>query len=938
MSQQPWGDPRGYNGRLNNPLNVRSGGGGSVKRARERAQAGRGPPQPLRTDLLGAFESSTSPADPRQRAPGAGSDMNARGGFNQQQYVQNRSRPQRPANSSLSPTQQSWPLPVNQEAGLDNRNNSQSDPSITSIPPQRPPRPSYVPSILDPSRQHNDAPVYHRQPPSIPNQQNPNQQVNYWEEDYSPSSNSMVSPDGTAGTGSSDGSIPEFPVPTLPPHTPSQQQPRRSANLGPPPSSRKGASSYYSQASYVAPIPEDPEPRGTSLASSHVMPTSWGDGPPEYYMGLEEEEDDELPEEGRQSSGADHDEHSGLVRRTNSQKRMKGLDGPNGGILREPMPVMPNNGRLADGSMAAGTAGVALAASGDGPRHDTQDTENSFTRGTALLDSSSSSEAPTLTTGSSTNTSVPTRAVQPEEDISASIDPRVREIMGGLRKGGALATDVPEPVTAKDASRRPPKLNMEVVRNAEQRGSLTSLPDLIKRATRVAANLDKGRTASRLGMLDMFSPMNGDRSSPVRSRSGSISGMIGSFPSPGKVTPTPTFDRPHSRWPSPFANASQPYGQRPDGQESVLGSDEKNKEQRRRKCCGLPIWGFVILMLVLLCCVAAAVVVPIILIVLPRHKNSSSSASTSSSAGACQNGGRSIVTSSGSDCICTGGFTGTDCSMPAGSNCAIANFAPSGDQQVSLMNVTVGTIIPGIIGASGSNFSIPLNATTILSTFSTANLSCTNENSLVTFNQFSPESRRRDAYAPELNLMVRDATHLDLPYAIRAPKLAAREIQSVATSITLTAPSADITPAKAAISVITTNGIIVAVSATATAPASTAATATSTPTTTPSNGNRNPSTQDLDFSAAAVLYILQTLGYSDAVDAQEQLQTVFLAGQFNGSTISVGNGVSLDFQKEQILLPDGDVVGNSDSVTSSASSSSSTPQTTAMASSTASAS
>lgn len=47
---------------------------------------------------------------------------------------------------------------------------------------------------------------------------------------------------------------------------------------------------------------------------------------------------------------------------------------------------------------------------------------------------------------------------------------------------------------------KPPKLDLGAVRDAEARGSLTSLPDLIRRATRLASNLDNGRTASRTGM------------------------------------------------------------------------------------------------------------------------------------------------------------------------------------------------------------------------------------------------------------------------------------------------------------------------------------------------------------------------------------------------------------------------------------------------------
>ena len=44
---------------------------------------------------------------------------------------------------------------------------------------------------------------------------------------------------------------------------------------------------------------------------------------------------------------------------------------------------------------------------------------------------------------------------------------------------------------------------MDAVRDAEARGSLTSLPDLIRRATRLAAMMDRGkRPGSRLALND----------------------------------------------------------------------------------------------------------------------------------------------------------------------------------------------------------------------------------------------------------------------------------------------------------------------------------------------------------------------------------------------------------------------------------------------------
>ena len=67
------------------------------------------------------------------------------------------------------------------------------------------------------------------------------------------------------------------------------------------------------------------------------------------------------------------------------------------------------------------------------------------------------------------------------------------------------------PQLRQQAMRRPPPLDIDAVRNAEARGSLTSLPDLIRRATQLATMIDKGkRPASRLDDLTMWFGTNGN--------------------------------------------------------------------------------------------------------------------------------------------------------------------------------------------------------------------------------------------------------------------------------------------------------------------------------------------------------------------------------------------------------------------------------------------
>jgi hypothetical protein len=75
--------------------------------------------------------------------------------------------------------------------------------------------------------------------------------------------------------------------------------------------------------------------------------------------------------------------------------------------------------------------------------------------------------------------------------------------MGSPQKElGILPKAAPTMSDKRPGGRRPPRLDLGAVRAAEARGSLTSLPDLIRRATRLATNLEHGRTASRNDLLN----------------------------------------------------------------------------------------------------------------------------------------------------------------------------------------------------------------------------------------------------------------------------------------------------------------------------------------------------------------------------------------------------------------------------------------------------
>ena len=540
MSKQSRGSDQSYNPTQGNTHSSARTGAGSVKRARQRVEAGLPleMPESIRDTPLGGsaavlsgkttrlrLEPSNlphlSPKLPSPENPISG-DLNSRPGRNSEKS---------PTSEQLDNSMPQWPLRQEDQSHQSRDNSPIEERAPTrGTPPQRPPRPAYVPSILDSSKRENAPLFHHRQPQIQPylSQRSAQTQPPYWSNNFAIYDPDPGPPTSTGSSGSSSlpsnsssATLSDFPslgnVPLLPP-----QQIRRPPNLGPPPSSRRGASSYYLQSSHVTPIPEEQSESATqnshgSFASSHVIPTSWGDGPPEYYLGEEDDDDVTEGEDGRLSRGTDDGESSNLVRKASMGKRHKpslttirsseGLDKDaqvgKGGTA--------NTGSI--GQAVTTTSAVAAFAANLGPTPRASENfgdEDEFRGGTGLLDASTSSNDSTIMDLNAIPTDSPIHQ-RSRSPVSANVDPRVREIMGGLQKGGALDSGVPSPLTSTSRTsldekslKKPPKLNMDGVRETDTRGSLTSLPDLIRRATRLASNLDRGKTASKLGMMEMF--------------------------------------------------------------------------------------------------------------------------------------------------------------------------------------------------------------------------------------------------------------------------------------------------------------------------------------------------------------------------------------------------------------------------------------------------
>ncbi|KAJ2978553.1 hypothetical protein NUW58_g7458 [Xylaria curta] len=619
--------------------------GGSVRKAREQTRAGgpRGPP-PFMPDSSTVTRRAQAPAGLQMKDGTIGVAI---------------SRP--------TPVPQ-WPLagPITSPASADSK--PYRPPPGRSQPPQRPPRPSGVPSILDSSRVQDPTPSFQYGPPDS------------GALDLS-APETPLTQSSRPSTLSSVGSIPDFPLPVAAPSVPS----RRSVNLGPPPSSRRGASSFYSTASFVSPIPEEsPRIRShTSYASSAAIPESFGSLSP----GSQNDPffDETIAEESLMDDDADE---SRLVRSASIGKRGKPSLVTTKATDKSSMMAQRPAPKPIQGSPFAGGTGYVESSSGS-----------------SVQVAAKKAGASRVTTDTMLNAFESASATDP------STMPRTEPQLRPSRFSGL---------------RRPPRLDIDAVRAAEARGSLTSLPDLIRRATRLASLMDRGRRpASRFDDLDFPEEIysrgaeKGDYVDLDRHQSG-LSDMLAAFPPPASRR---SMRRSIVSWPLPRRSSSVPAG-------LPVNSDGAKEPKNQRRCCGLPVWGFLLVLFIVIAIIVAAVVVPVQLLVVNK-KDNAQPVETCTQQLPCANGGTSVVSQGVCSCICSNGFVGKDCTTPAAQGCTTTTLEREDATRIS--NVTIGQAIPRLVRDAQRNFSIPLSATSIISKFSSAGLSCNAENALVTF-------------------------------------------------------------------------------------------------------------------------------------------------------------------------------------------------------------
>ncbi|KAK4162497.1 hypothetical protein QBC43DRAFT_76704 [Cladorrhinum sp. PSN259] len=841
---------------------------GSIARARERAAAG----LPRDDGLLprggpGRLEGDED--EPRMPRAPLGSTAGQRKPIRPQPPPGLQTRDGQIGVAISRPTQvPQWPLPASIMPQTDIDGEPYRPPAGRSEPPQRPPRPSRVPSILDGTKVQDHTPVFQYRPRSERDSSGPDLLG-------VPETPTTVSRQSTQ---SSVGSIPDFPVPVNIPPGP----PRRSVNLGPPPSARRGASSFYSHLSYVSPIPEEsPRSRShTSFASSAAMPENWGTpSPGQSPQYPEAYYDDMILEEGGSYDG--NDDEARLVRNASVGK------------LAKPMLISAVSTRglgQVDRGLRPGPSPVQ-----GGP----------FSEGTGYVDSSSSSTIPaaarlpigsavtrtsTIETASSANAEAP--SATSEETSSPNLAPP------GAR-----------PYSRLSAIRRPPRLDMDAVRQAEARGSLTSLPDLIKRATRLAASLEKGRRpASRFDDLTDYGP--DDFGVNREKHQSGLSDMLAAFPPPAQPAASSRRSIRNSilehvqSWPL-AANLSR---SRNTSQDAVQNSDtERSGQKQGRRCCGLPLWGFLVVLIVILILITAAVVVPVEFFVIQKQRSNGDAQAALQQCQQqlpCRNGGTTVVNAGACGCLCTNGFTGFDCATAPTPGCTTMSLN-------KMDNVTVGEAIPRLIQQAQTNFSVPLSGTEIVAKLNAGNLSCSAANALVTFDGSATRQGAAKALAFNANAVaIQGIAFTTITLLMGQSTTITVDARNPWPTSVVVAPSAGTTirtTVVAPTTVATTFSVSRSPPVQSTTTVTPTVTSTVTTTMSMSSGVAIPrptfsvTEEVLDFARVAVLFILQENQLTDAERTQVALQRFFTsAGGTNGVTvesarnITVGSGRSVD--------------------------------------------
>ncbi|KAJ6045684.1 uncharacterized protein N7446_012548 [Penicillium canescens] len=680
----------------------------------------------------------------------------------------------------------------------------------------------------------------------------------------------------TASSTASIPDVPPFPPPALPLEPHGSQDPfQRTAGLVTPPNARRSPRAQSS----VAPIPEDlTDPRFTkgSFASSQAIPSSWGSGPPESeilgaYLDIESDDDEPRPSSKEENATLVRSASLGNRGKPTMRTILKSNPTPVVAIPDAPPTPKEHSNKAAAVDAAAGVGAGAAA-------------------NQMLYPPSNLRKASTSTASSDS-----LNGIDPEKRPFTQHEQHSSSYSAALQKeievfGGDLPRAAPTMSDKRPGSRKPPALNMGALRDAEARGSLSSLSDLIRRATKLASNLDHGRTASRADLATEMVKSAAATLSP-------LSDILASFPPPSLRTPEG-----RGSWPIFFGRSKLRNIEQPNPND-----DEPNAPKRKKTCLGMSRKVFVILCIIIFIIffiiVILAVLLPVFLFAVPREKANKDAACANSNP--CKNGGISVSSVSECSCVCSNGYTGSQCTVENDGSCT-THAILSG---TSTKNATMGSSLANLFDESKRKFDITLDAYTIMALFSMNNISCKTENALVAFSDVETTNSTSSSNSRRSLDMLADPIPSEKNYASSpivtsspTPVLASRAEATVNGILCDdAAPSMSaIKPDHAPDSTATGTATMINFQPSSTAEASAAA-STATATAVPS--------EVVEFSQVAVLYILQKTGsLNSAMASGDHIQGYLVDPYTNSTHPSMKEGAfTLDFKNLTITLPNSTV-------------------------------
>ena len=418
-----------------------------------------------------------------------------------------------------------------------------------------------------------------------------------------------------------------------------------------------------------------------------------------------------------------------------------------------------------------------------------------------------------------------------------------------------------------------------------------------------------------------------------------LSDMLAAFPPPAQANRRSWRQSVRDQvgsWPLPIAfnNAGSRPG--PSNQnraiEEYSSSSGTDLKRRQRRCCGLPLWGFILVVIVVLMLIAAAIVIPLEFFVIRRQNvDAGAQGSLAQCQGqlTCANGGTNVVSDGGfCSCICTNGFTGFDCTVGGTGGCTTTTLTQSSGGDIR--NVTLGEAIPRLIAQANANFTIPLSGTQILAKFNAASLSCAAENALVTFDGQSMRVGDASSEVSEGSGGVNNAAAAEAAdEGVAVVTVTVTQALRVRQQLSTIVGSSD-TVFATTVSFTTPPRVLPTTTTTVTTtlrPSLPGSTATPGQTGSGAQPGFRVTEQVLDFARVSVLLVLQEQNLANAETAQMALQRVFQAASAatrrQGAGVSVaqaravqlGNGNTIDLVALLVNVGDGPQGGRGTAIT-----------------------